>query len=248
MRERPAERRQQHQPSGRPPAGDRRRRPPVGAATSSRPSTSSDSNSGGPPVRPVTATRIGAWALPSLRPTASATARVASWSASRVPRARLRRPRAQRRGSGVPARRRRPPSPSWPRRSGRPSRNRKSTISGTSPSTATRSWTTAASAAKTSASKRSGGHGGGSTAGAPVSGSRHPPGAHSPGPGRPRGGRLDELVDREVPDVLAVHVRELLDVEEGRGVVDVLQPELLDDRVDRHDLLGRPGLHPSRAR
>ena len=34
-------------------------------SVSSRPITSSDSNSGGPTVRPVTATRTGAWALPS---------------------------------------------------------------------------------------------------------------------------------------------------------------------------------------
>ena len=40
----------------------------------SRPSSSRVSNSGGPTVRPVTATRTGAWALATFRPCASATA------------------------------------------------------------------------------------------------------------------------------------------------------------------------------
>ena len=48
------------------------------ASVRSVPSTSRASNSGGPTRRPVTATRIGAWAFPSLRPTASATPLVAA--------------------------------------------------------------------------------------------------------------------------------------------------------------------------
>ena len=49
---------------------------------SARPSTASESNKGRPRVRPITATLIGACALPSLRPTASAMASVTSWSES----------------------------------------------------------------------------------------------------------------------------------------------------------------------
>ena len=49
-------------------AGTRSRAARSRRSVSSRPSTSSDSNSGGPTVRPVTATRTGAWASLSLAP------------------------------------------------------------------------------------------------------------------------------------------------------------------------------------
>src|SRR5205807_8983195 len=52
------------------------------SSTRSRPRTASDSNRGGPTVRPVTATRMGAWALASLSPCRSPIAWVTSWSTS----------------------------------------------------------------------------------------------------------------------------------------------------------------------
>ncbi len=51
---------------------------------SSRPKTSSDSKSGGPTRLPVTATRMGACALPKARSWASPISAVASCNASRV--------------------------------------------------------------------------------------------------------------------------------------------------------------------
>ena len=55
-------------------------------------------------------------------------------------------------------------------------------------------------------------------------------------PGEERSDALHELVDGQRADVLGVDVLQLLDVEEGRRRVDVLQPELLDDLGEGADL------------
>ncbi len=122
--------------------------------------------------------------------------------------------------------------------SGAPSRNKKSTSSGTSPSTATRSWMAGARRAKVTPSKRPGSQAGGAVAGAPVSGSRHPPGDHAPGTGSTQGrtASMNPSVG-QLADVDPVHVGQLLHVEEGRRALDVLEGEALEDRLDRHDLL-----------
>ena len=141
------------------------------------------------PVRPITATRIGRLGLGQLAPCGLGQGRAWPRAARGRPGAHL--VRGERLGQD-------PGANSSPTTafcqlvgsSGASGRKRKSTSSGTSPRTATRSWVTAASAAKTSGSKRAASHGGGSVTGAPLSGSRHEPGAHSPAPGRPTAGKL----------------------------------------------------------
>ena len=72
-------------------------RPRSRRSVSSRPSTSSDSNSGGPTLRPVTATRTGAWALPSLMPCEAPTRSSTRLQRRRRPTSRARRRRRSRR-------------------------------------------------------------------------------------------------------------------------------------------------------
>ena len=49
--------------------------------------------------------------------------------------------------------------------------------------------------------------------------------------------RGNEVVDRQHSDVLAVERSELLEIEEGRRMVDVFHPELALDDGPRNDLL-----------
>ena len=168
-------------------------------------------------MRPVTATRTGACALPELEAHAPRR-RVSSCGLQRVglPAARLRRPRSCRRA----------PSPA----SGAfialshdagsvcgSSRNKKSTSAGTSTKRVTRVCTSGAIASNAARSKRSGCHG---ACGATSHGCA----------------RVDELLRRHRPDVLAVERLELLHVEERGRRVHVLEPEQLDDLLERHDL------------
>src|SRR5947209_8633840 len=128
------------------------------SSTRSRPRTASDSNSGGPTERPVTATRTGAWALASLSPCRSPTSSVTSWS---TPASQSHSPYSLMASSSTPAAAGAfiASCHDFSSMTGS-SRNRKSTISGTSASVFTRSCTSAAIRSKTSASKFSGGHGG----------------------------------------------------------------------------------------
>ena len=88
--------------------------------------------------------------------------------------------------------------------------------------------TTGAEAANTASSKLDSGHGTRS----PVSQAEH---------------RLDERPSRHGPDVLTIDMGELDHVEEGRGIVDVLQAEPLEHLADVEDLLAGK-LPPSRLR
>ena len=160
------------------------------------------------------------------------------------PTRRPRRPPGRRSGSAAPPRRPATAFCQLSASSGGSSRKRKSTSSGTSPSTDTRSWTTGASAANAPASKRSGGHGGASVTGAPLSGSRQPPGAHSPGTGSTQGRAAATKRPRQLADVDAVHVGQLLHVEEGRRALHVLEAEALDELSPARSPR-RPGSSPA---
>ena len=153
--------------------------------TSSRPSTSSASNNGGPTVRPVTATRIGACALPFFSPCRSPIASSVSFSAA-----------ASHCGSCAIRLGRLQPAPPWRPASTSSSshaassstgsaRNTKSMTPGTSDNVVARDCTTGAIAANLAGSKRSAGHG-----------------TSSDVEERLAGG--DEVVDRQHADVLAV--------------------------------------------
>ena len=128
-------------------------------SVSSRPSSSSASNSGGPTVRPVTATRTGACALPSFSPCALADRLERRLQRLGVPRRSV-CVRGDRLGEHR-ARRRRRRSP-WPRclvdRRGRRGTGSRPSP-GTSASVPTRVCTSGAIAANTSGSNRSRGHG-----------------------------------------------------------------------------------------
>ena len=175
-----------------------------------------DSNSGGPTRRPVTATRMGAWALLELAPEGVGQGLgdlVQGVGASTDQRGRRRGRRRGWRGARVA----RPPPPRRPRRW----RARPGTGSrpwpGPRRGPSTRSWTSGATARKMAASKRSAGHG---ARGGVV-----------------QGGTASTKSSRSMArDVLAVHPSKLVHVEEGRSVVDVLEAEGVDHLLDAQDL------------
>ncbi len=131
------------------------------ARVRSGPSTSSDSKRGGPTRRPVTATRIGAWALPSFLPDRLGQRQRGGVQRCGGPVVGEGRVGVGGGGAGWqgPPRLRRPPCPT---RRDRPSAPRGT---GSRPwpaprsSTATRSWTTGAMASKTDSSNAPVGHG-----------------------------------------------------------------------------------------
>ena len=182
----------------------------------SRPSTTSDSKSGGPTVRPVDGDTDGRLCLPELEAVALAPPSRARPSASRHPRARPRRRRSSRRARLAASAAFIALSHDAGSVCGS-SRNKKSTIAGTSARRVTRVCTRGAIDSNAARSKRSGCHGAcGATS--------H--GWHA----------IDELLGRHRSDVLAVERLELLHVEvRGRGV-HVFEAPQLGELLERHDL------------
>ena len=195
----------------------------------------------------MTATRIGAWALPSLRPTFSATASVAACSASTVHSQASYAVMASARICGASS------SPTMAfcqlsSSSGAVSRNKKSTSSGMSPRTVTRSWVTAATASNVAASKRSGGQGGGSVAGAPVSGSRQPPGDQLPATGSTHGraAATNALGSRSLMYTPLKCVSFFTSKNAGERCTSSSRKRSTTDSIGR--ISSSPGLQPSSAR